>query len=323
MLTKSSTIKIHKEEFLFPYQTIGRIDTLNVLHKSITDNNFDNFLNSTQRKKTKCISYFIHGSSGIGKTRFSGELLSLLYNHKPSYSIQNVDKLKKFQDSIKPESSFTILLDLKNNGDDIHNVMNEIALPPNIIIGLRVASKYWFPKIKYLNFLEVVKQNFSDIIELFDVNTIVSFMNVYPPYGWKTIPSSIHISVDEIQTVFTTDVKHHSESNKTEPLSRGLNRALLNSTSFSSSIFILVKFAGTSFDSLKIYLEPTDLLSQSIPLPPLSKESILNIVKSFIYSKEKKIIKGQDWLNLGKKFKRILYSLGGNPRALESLFQTY
>jgi len=105
--------------FYFPYQKEDRIEDLEKLWKEAISINWKSFLERRFSDKKAWISMFIHGISGIGKTRFFLMLLELLkeYIAKPSFDNDaDVVALRKAL-----SKSRTVLLDIRHGGSRISN----------------------------------------------------------------------------------------------------------------------------------------------------------------------------------------------------------
>jgi len=138
------------------------------------------------------------------------------------------------------------------------------------------------------------------------------------------IPQVLHIAIDEIQTAFKINTFYQGsreyEAPESEPLSKALNRSLINTISSSRQLFVIGTMAGTAAEHPKEKLDATDHPSFNLLLKNLSPNSVRNIVQSFQFTKDGRLVAtGEDWLKKGEIFDRILLASGGNARSLECL----
>jgi hypothetical protein len=197
-------------------------------------------------------------------------------------------------------------------------------------LGLRLASNYWFPNIPYdkiRHSVELRLEHQRSLLRVFELSNVLQHISQPSMPSSNTnpeIPQVLHIAIDEIQTAFEMGTSYQGsrelEAPKTEPLSKALNRALINAISSSSQLFVIGTMAGTAVEHPKEVLDATDHPSFNILLKNLSLNSILNIAQSFQFTKDGRIVAtGEDWLKKGEIFNRILLASGGNARSLECL----
>jgi len=103
----------------FPYQKEDRIEDLEKLWKEAISINWKSFIEKRFSDKKAWISMFIHGISGVGKTRFSLMLLELLKEYIANPRFDNDADVVALRNVLS--KSRTVLLDIRHNGNRISN----------------------------------------------------------------------------------------------------------------------------------------------------------------------------------------------------------
>jgi hypothetical protein len=222
------------------------------------------------------------------------------------------------------------VLDIWHNGNELADY--EVKWPPEVILGLRLAQRYWLPHVSYRRvrsaFLSQATEDPTlwDTFELEEVLSAVQRHKAAPTAidSLPRIPEILHIAIDEIQTAFDVKVPYRGGVGHMheEPLSTALNRALLGAISQARGLFVLGTLTGTAARHAAEVLDPTDAKTVNVLLSPLSPEPIRKLVASFQFPPrvDRRAVSGQDWLDKGgKPFHRLLATIGGNVRALECL----
>ncbi len=272
---------------------------------------------------------FIHGTSGVGKTRLDLELLRLLREHASRPEFEGHSEIQQLRQFL--EESKTVVLDIRHNGTELTRA--EAKWPADVILGLRLARQYWFPDVSYTDLRQAVMERaytFPGLLDTFKVGKVLDGIRQKPAAPTPNdpsprIPRMLHIAVDEVQHAFSHSTPYqgvkflHAE----EPLSTALNLALVACVSGArGGLFVLGTLSGTSARHEKEVLDPTDAESVGVLVSPLSLEAARRVVESFKWQTESGLtVSGADWLAFGRPFDRLLSSLGGNARALECLEQ--
>jgi hypothetical protein len=312
----------------FPFQeeqgvSQGRWSAVELLWTRVFLPNWQAFRGHHTEDKKAWISAFVHGFSGVGKTRFLLEFLNLLRQYLQQRQFDKDAEVLELREWLC--SSRMVLLDLRHGGNALSE--EEMAWPASTILGLRVAAKYWFPQVPYQKIRDMIMDRAdkaSGILRLFSLSAVLASISRHPPTTTaSSIPKVLFIAVDEIQTAFELSVLSQGRLTKSPrgPLSAALNRALMGAISITQELFVMGAFGGTARRHPMELLDPTDFKSYSVLLQPLVPEAVTTIVRSFKKKDELGNIKwtGQDWLDLGEPVKRLLRALGGSSRALECL----
>lgn len=319
----------------FPFQTDrdmveGRWATLNLLWQGAILPNWRAFRSSDVANKKQWHAIFIHGYSGVGKTRFSLEFLNLLHEFVSQPEFDADADVCALRSLLEPASAttHTVLLDIRHNGSALNP--EEAKWSASVILGLRLAAQCWFPQVAYARIRDILFANPS-LAPAFNLLAVLGTLSQHPPVGMSQAPRLLHLAVDEIQTAIGMLVpyegQNHASPSTREPLSKALNRALMAAISASTNLAVLGTFAGTAQRHDSQVLDPTDSPSMSVLLSPLSPQAVRNIVDSFERRRrgsDEVLWTGRTWQ--GESFERLLHGIGGNSRALECLeavLQTY
>ncbi len=310
----------------FPFQT--RHEIVENLWDKVVLPNWLSFRARQGDDKKAFMTAFIHGTSGVGKTRLDLELLRLMHEYASNSKFQcdsEVQELKQFL-----EESKTVVLDIRHLTNEL--TFEETQWPADVILGLRLAHQYRFPYVPYRFIRDTVMQRAKwapRLLDTFKLSNVLDCIHKNPAAPTRFDPSShiprmIHIAVDEFQHAFDFELPYQGDKSlhAEELLSTALNRALRTCVSTARpDLFILVTFSGTSRHPKKA-LGPTDTESVDVLVPPLPLEASRRVVESLTWqTKSGHTMSGKDWVAFGRPFDRLLSSLGGNARALECLEQ--
>lgn len=311
----------------------GRWETMKGYWEELTKN-FELWLKGTNDKQ-KWHSNLVYGFSGVGKTRFTLELLSLLQKYsqtEEANSYAHIDELRKMLQETR-----MVYLDIHHNGNGLDD--REMNNRSKFTLGFRVACAYWYPGCPVNQVEAALKRKYSfsnyDYLKAFDLIEILHLMKLYPDtlnkvrsyHGKATYaskPSGFLIIIDEIQYAANFQVKYEGSQRYigNEPLSKSYYRQILQaSAGFAGNkhLYLFSLFSGLSSDPGLLALDPSEYpTAKTFLLNTLSLEASKAIVKGWKSEKWK----GEDWLECyGERFERLLLACGGNARCLEGLEQ--
>jgi hypothetical protein len=297
----------------------------------------------TDNKKARSTG-FIHGASGVGKTRFDLEFTSLLADYLAASASSTPAQHQPARDSEESlraalKNSKTVVLDLRHNGYAALEG-DEFEWPPAVILGLRLAHQYWWPHVRYEDVRAAFRQQATrdpTLWATFKLGRVLDATQQHKAAPTRTdpsprIPEVLHIAIDEIQTAFDMMVPYGGSRSgaqsepaagapRRERLSTGLNRALQGAISQTRGFFVIGTLSGTAARHAAEMLDATDAATVSVLLSPLSPNAVRRVVASFgLQPGQPQTVLGREWLHKGgKPFKRLLATTGGNPRVLECL----
>jgi hypothetical protein len=312
----------------FPYQAQDRMAAVEALWKGVVRPSWQAFKHVSFGDKKRWSTGYIHGASGVGKTRFDLEFLDLLADYLTDQPAD--DEVVSLRAALK--NSKTVVLDIRHNGNRIKE--DEAEWPPEVILGLRLARQYWFPHVSYSDVrfaFQFHARRDPTLWHTFALRSVLLAIEQHkatPTQGDPSprIPDVLHIAIDEIQTAFSFMVPYRGGAQRSalEPLSTGFNRALQGAISESRGLFVLGTLSGTAVRHVTEVLDPTDATTTSVLLPPLSAKPVRELVASFRFklqvAGQPVTVSGQEWLDKGgKPFERLLATIGGNARAIECL----
>jgi hypothetical protein len=320
----------------FPFQAQDRMNALNKLWTQVVEPSWQAYRSGSFSDKKMWSTGFIHGTSGVGKTRFDLEFLSLLADFlapDPSAPAWN-DEVEPLRAAL--QNSKTVVLELRHNGYALED--DEVKWPPAVILGLRLAHQYWSPHVPYPKVRNAFRSQVTKDPTLWDTFRLARVLDAAmqhkaaPTHADPSprIPEVLHIAVDEIQTAFDHMVPYwgggggDERSKRLEPLSTALNRALQGAVSQTRGFFVIGTLSGTAARHMAEVLDATDATTASVLLSPLSADAVRQLVASFRLRPnqpgQRAIVSGREWLTKGgKPFERLLATIGGNPRAVECL----
>jgi hypothetical protein len=205
----------------------------------------------------------------------------------------------------------TLLIDLRHNGDSL-NKAEMTQLEASVMIGLRVAAKYWGYDMSSLRHLALTDTAARERFELPQVLNAISAEVV----AAGEAPRMLHIALDELHFYFDKMLPYEGQSVNpptSEPLARAVMRAAMGAanTGARPSLFVVATFAGTVLLPLSKALLPTDERCLSIGLPPLALQDMRRIVDKHLAQDLPAAVRQAPWFDL------LLRSLGGLPRCLE------
>jgi hypothetical protein len=249
---------------------------------------------------------FVHGQSGMGKSRLSRDLVPqarAYLGRKGNTPAGLVDLLDRCT---------TLLIDLRHNDDKLDE--DEIArLDASVMIGLRVAAKYWGYAVSDVRHLVLTEPAVRERFELPQVLNAVS-AEVVAAGG---PPRMLHIVLDELHYHFRRMLRYDEDRiytrNTTEPLARALMRSALGvaNTTGRRGLFVVATFAGTAPLPSSEALLPTENRCMFIGLPPLALQDMRRIVDKNLAQDVPADVRQAPWFDL------LLRSLGGWPGCLE------
>jgi hypothetical protein len=331
----------------FPFQAQDRMDAVKALWAAVVKPSWRAHRRGFTDNKKAWSTGFIHGASGVGKTRFDLEFTSLLADYlaasAPSTPAQHQpaqnDEVESLRAALK--NSKTVVLDIRHNGYALEG--DEFEWPPAVILGLRLAHQYWWPHVRYTYVRTAFRQQAArdpTLWATFELGRVLDATQQHKAAPTRTdpsprIPEVLHIAIDEIQTAFYKMVpcggSGRGEQPKSaagdpllEPLSTGLNRALQGAISQTRGFFVIGTLSGTAARHVVEMLDATDAATASVLLSPLSPDAVRRVVASFGLEPsqpgQSQTVLGREWLHKGgTPFKRLLATTGGNPRVLECL----
>lgn len=320
----------------FLYRAQDRMDSVEALWRGVVQPSWQAYRSGYFDDKKAWSTGFIHGASGVGKTRFNLEFLALLADYLTSDASKAYrspdDEVESLHAALK--NSKTVVLDIRHNGLALK--VDETEWPPEVILGLRLAHNYWWPHVPYSEVYDAFRWQVREDPTLwgtFSLGRVLFAIRQHKAAPTRDdpsprIPSMLHIAIDEIQSVFDTMAPYGGGSSvrsAPEPLSTALNRALQGAISQSQGLYVLGTLSGTAARHATEVLHATDATSTGVLLSPLSAKTVRQIVASFQFRFEPQpgqpeMVSGQEWLEKGgKPFERLLTTIGGNARALECL----
>jgi hypothetical protein len=116
----------------------------------------------------------------VGKTRFLLEFLNLLRRYLQQKQFDKDVEVLALRDWLC--SGRMVLLDLRHNGNALSE--KETAWPADIILGLRVATKYWFPPVPYSDVRDAViaiAKTTPDLLDVFSLRSVLKAVARHPP----------------------------------------------------------------------------------------------------------------------------------------------
>jgi hypothetical protein len=248
---------------------------------------------------------FVYGQSGMGKSRLSRDLVP----QARAYLARKGNPPAGLVDLL--DRCTTLLIDLRHNGDGMDE--EEMArLDANVLIGLRVAAKYWGYAVSRLRHLILTEPAVRERFKLAEVLDAISAEVV----AAGAPPRMLHIALDELHYYFDQMLRYEGRSinpPSTEPLARAVMRVAMRAadTAVRPGLFVVSTFAGTVLLPPSKALLPTEERCLSIGLPPLALQDMRHIVDKHMAQDVPADVRQAPWFDL------LLRSLGGLPRCLE------
>jgi hypothetical protein len=249
---------------------------------------------------------FVYGQSGMGKSRLSRDLVPqarAYLSRKGNPPAGLVDLLDRCT---------TMLIDLQHNDDKLDEA--EIArLDASVMIGLRVAARYWGYAANDVRDLVLTEPAVRERFKLPQVLNAIS-AELEAAGG---PPRMLHIVLDELHCHFHRLLRYDEDRlhdrRATEPLARALMRAAVGAanTGARRSLFVVATFAGTVLLPISKALLPTEERCLSIGLPPLAMQDMRRIVDKHLAE----VVPVE--VRQAPLFELLLRSLGGLPCCLE------
>ena len=320
--------QIPELRFLFDkYQEQGRIEMAQKFLEEALLPSWSQWLIG-QREKGIWRIGGVYAASGVGKSRFSWQLIPMMLkllksNENDRQHLQSPlmlryasgetfdwNKVVKQEDRNLLieylENAKFIYLDVRRNGDAVTSTEFPRVKSVSAMLGTRIARKFWNLG-DYADLLEVVEKNISQ----FELSSV--FTRIRHVLENRGKPSMLFVVVDEIQEA--TNIIVPKGLSETENLGRAFHRSFVSTISAfskSSNFFVHGCLVGTAETKSSLSLDFTDNPIASIPIPWLPRNAVENLVRSnFPF--------GSDLLK-SRFFLRMLTLAGGNSRLLESLY---
>jgi len=287
----------------------------------------------TQSDKANWRAGIVWGPSGVGKTRFCTEVATLLQD-----LAKDETKLADARPGLreKLEVAETVLFNVRYNGHKVSKKERRM-LTPDMMLGLRLAAAYWFPRATFSELKDGVLRRLEKEPELasaFQLNSVIDMIRVKPRAQGRSLPRTLILAVDEIQAALRVQTKYSGsvQDRFTEPLSVAFVRALASAameqgTKSDDGLLVVPLVAGTSVSYIADGLEPSEFQCVPLSIPDIPQPVVHRLVRAFQKkqlnptTKCKEVVwTGDDWFKHGgTKFEHLLDAFGGNGRALEAL----
>ena len=160
----------------FAFQSEDRKEELKELAESL-NRNFEAWKTQSNDKKAWSFNWVI-GPSGVGKTRFSLELLNL-------FAIGHSELIRDDELKERLKKRATVVLDFRHNGFAVDEWELQ-SIPSDVLLGIRLLYFWFFPFLKHATeFRPEIKKIFNDIkletfCQLFSLSAVLKCISKYP-----------------------------------------------------------------------------------------------------------------------------------------------